>query len=156
VKVIEDRRDSVVVIVAGYPDEMDDLIDSNPGLRSRFPKTIEFPDYSTDELVSIFESTCKRSHYRLEPEARQKVAAWLDAFPRGKGFGNGRLARNLFEDAVARQAGRVVAIGQPTDDQLVLLTAADIAAPGEGPDHRTPPDEVASGGSGAPILERGQ
>jgi SpoVK/Ycf46/Vps4 family AAA+-type ATPase len=134
VKLVEDRRDRVVVIVAGYPDEMADFVAANPGLKSRFPKTIEFPDYSTDELLRIFDSIGERAHYKLDDDARGKVRAWLEAVPRTKGFGNGRLARNLFEDAVARQATRVVSITNPTDEQLVTLTAADIAAIGAGPD----------------------
>jgi SpoVK/Ycf46/Vps4 family AAA+-type ATPase len=133
VKLVEDRRDRIVVIAAGYPDEMDAFVDANPGLRSRFPKTIFFPDYTTGELVQIFQSLCDRSHYRPDEDALGAVRAWLDAQPRVKGFGNGRLVRNLFEAAVARQATRVVAIDQPTVDQLVELVAADIPAIGEGP-----------------------
>lgn len=135
VKVIEDRRDELVVIAAGYPDEMADFIGANPGLASRFPKTIFFPDYSDDELWSIFESIGDRAGYRPDEAAEGKVRAWFASVPRDKGFGNGRLARNLFEDAVARQAGRVVALADPTDEQLQTLTGADIAAPGEGPRH---------------------
>ena len=67
--------------------------------------------------------------------AMAKVRTWLDAQPRVKGFGNGRLARNLFEDAVGRQAGRIVALASPTDDELVTLTADDIPDVGEGPGH---------------------
>jgi hypothetical protein len=135
VKVIEDRRDELVVIAAGYPDEMADFIGANPGLASRFPKTIFFPDYTEDELWSIFEGLGEKAGYRPDDEAEAKVKAWFAAVPRDKGFGNGRLARNLFEDAVARQASRVVSITDPTDEQLTALTAADIAAPGEGPRH---------------------
>ncbi|MDQ1395839.1 MAG: hypothetical protein QOG64_1098 [Acidimicrobiaceae bacterium] len=127
VKLIEDHRDDVVVIAAGYPDEMAEFIDANPGLRSRFPKTIDFPDYSDDELVAIFQSLCDRNAYRLDDEARTAVGAWFAAQPRTKGFGNGRLARNLFEATVARQATRVVAIPAPSDDDLCCLAAADIA-----------------------------
>ena len=135
VKVIEDRRDELVVIAAGYPDEMADFIGANPGLASRFPKTIAFPDYTDDELWSIFASIGERAGYRADADAEAKVRAWFAAVPRDKGFGNGRLARNLFEDAVARQASRVVAIESPTDEQLTALVADDIAEPGEGPRH---------------------
>lgn len=126
VKLVEDRRDRVVVIVAGYPDEMDDFVDANPGLRSRFPRTIQFPDYNDDELLAIFESLCDKGNYRCSADTTARVRDWIAAQPRGKGFGNGRLVRNLFEHAVARQATRVVSIDSPSDAQLVELTADDI------------------------------
>jgi ATPase family protein associated with various cellular activities (AAA)/AAA lid domain-containing protein len=126
VKLIEDHRRDVVVIAAGYPDEMHFFIESNPGLRSRFPKTIFFPDYSTDELIDIFHSLCERSSYTLTSGGRRKVREWFGAQPRDKGFGNARLARNLFEAAVACQASRIVAISSPTDGQLQSLTARDL------------------------------
>lgn len=129
VKLVEDRRDRVVVIAAGYTDEMATFIDANPGLASRFPKTIFFPDYSTDELLAIFTSQCDRGNYTPDDEARAQVRAWLDAQPRHKGFGNGRAVRNLFEAAVARQATRVVQLTDPTDQELVTLTGADIPDP---------------------------
>ncbi len=135
VKVIEDRRDELVVIAAGYPDEMADFIAANPGLASRFPKTIFFPDYTDDELWRIFTSIGEKAGYHPDESAEAKVRAWFASVPRDKGFGNGRLARNLFEDAVARQAGRVVELTDPTDEQLTTLTGADIAPPGEGPRH---------------------
>ena len=126
VKLIEDRRDSVVVIAAGYTDEMATFIDANPGLRSRFPKTITFPDYSNDELWTIFKRLGDTGGYLCAPDAEAKVRTWLAAQLRDKGFGNARLARNLFEDAVARQASRIVTITSPTDLDLTTLTAADI------------------------------
>lgn len=137
VKVIEDRRDELVVIAAGYPDEMADFIGANPGLASRFPKTIFFPDYDDDELWQIFVDQGEKAGYHADADAEAKVRAWFASVPRDKGFGNGRLARNLFEDAVARQASRVVAITDPTDEQLTALTAADIAEPGQGPRHHS-------------------
>ena len=129
VKLVEDRRDRIVVIMAGYPDEMAQLVSANPGLRSRFPKTIHFPDYDTDELLAIFDMRCRQGGYETTHEARAKVRSHLDATPRDKGFGNGRVARNLFEEAVARQASRIVTVDDPTDDQLRALEAEDI------PDH---------------------
>ncbi len=126
VKLIEDRRDRLVVIAAGYPDEMQTFIDANPGLRSRFPKTIAFPDYSTDELVGIFRKLGEKNRYVADAGAIDKVRAELDAIPRTKGFGNGRVARNLFEAAVANHASRIVALPTPTDDDLTTLVAADI------------------------------
>jgi Cdc6-like AAA superfamily ATPase len=126
VKLVEDRRDSIIVIVAGYPEEMADFVDANPGLRSRFPKTIHFPDYSTDELVKIFESLGRGQKYACDPDALEKVRAWLDAQPRVRGFGNGRLARNLFESIVARQSSRLVGMDAPTDEQLCTFVAVDV------------------------------
>jgi len=138
VKVIEDRRDELVVIAAGYPDEMATFISANPGLASRFPKTISFPDYTADELWAIFATIGEGAGYHPDAEAEAKVRAWFASVPRDKGFGNGRLARNLFEDSVARQASRVVDLTDPTDDQLTALTAADIADAGQGPRHGSP------------------
>jgi Cdc6-like AAA superfamily ATPase len=126
VKLLEDRRDEVAVIVAGYPDEMAEFLDANPGLRSRFPRTITFPDYTTDELVAIFELLGRESSYQLTAEARERLHRCLDAEPRGKGFGNGRLARNLFEAAIGRQANRIVGLTDPSDADLCQLTADDL------------------------------
>jgi SpoVK/Ycf46/Vps4 family AAA+-type ATPase len=133
VKLIEDHREEIVVIAAGYPDEMHEFIESNPGLRSRFPKTIQFPDYSTDELVAIVESMCKKSSYTLTPPARGAIRAWFDEQPRDKGFGNGRIARNLFESAMAHQATRLVALPNPTNEQLMELLPDDVVAPAGSP-----------------------
>ena len=129
VKLMEDHRHDLVVIAAGYPDEMEDFVGSNPGLRSRFPKTIAFPDYRDEELVAIFLTMARTSAYTCSPDVEQYLRAWFAAQPRTKGFGNARLARNLFEAAVARQASRVVGHADPTDEQLMALTPDDIGPP---------------------------
>ena len=132
VKLVEDRRDRVVVIVAGYPDEMQSFLDANPGLPSRFPRTIAFPDYSDDELMAMFESQCATGGYICDPTAVAALRSTIEATPRGKGFGNGRLVRNLFERAIERQATRLVEVRQgvgqvdPTDLELTTLRATDV------------------------------
>jgi Cdc6-like AAA superfamily ATPase len=126
VKLMEDRRERLVVIVAGYPLEMEEFINSNPGLRSRFPRVIHFPDYSTDELVAIFETLAAKHHYELTDDGRERLRAHLAAIGRGTGFGNGRLARNLFEEACAQQASRVVRLDDVSREDLIRLTAEDI------------------------------
>jgi Holliday junction resolvasome RuvABC ATP-dependent DNA helicase subunit len=128
VKRMEDHRDDLVVIVAGYPAEMSIFIESNPGLRSRFPKTIHFPDYTTDELIAIFTSICKDNHYVAGADALTEVRHRLDAMPRDRGFGNGRVVRNLFEASIGAQANRVISIKDVTDEQLCELTADDVKA----------------------------
>ena len=127
VKLIEDHREDIVVVAAGYPDEMAEFVDSNPGLRSRFPKTIQFPDYTNEELLQIFESQCKKASYTVGAAAKDRVLTFFAAQTRDKGFGNGRLARNLFEAAIGRQATRIVSMKEHTDETLVTLTADDIA-----------------------------
>ena len=129
VKLVEDRRDRIVVIVAGYPQEMAEFVESNPGLRSRFPRTILFADYTTDELVRIFLSMGEKLRYRPTPEAAEAVRRHLGTLPRDKGFGNARVVRNLFEATVARHASRVVALPHPTDEDLVTLAVDDVPGP---------------------------
>ncbi len=125
-KRMEDDREDLVVIVAGYPEPMRKFLDSNPGLRSRFNKTINFPDYTDDELVRIFESIGTESHYSLDDACRKTIKEYFTHQERGSTFGNGRLARNLFEECVTRQASRLVALAHPTDEQLVTLTPVDV------------------------------
>ena len=132
VKLVEDRRDRLVVILTGYTGEMAELVAANPGMKSRFPKTVHFPDYSSDELVAILDMTAGRGHYRITDEAKARARAWLEAIPRDEGFGNGRLVRNLFEHAVGRQATRLSGVSDElTDDQLLTLEADDFLEPGE-------------------------
>jgi len=128
VKRMEDHRDDLVVIVAGYPAEMEMFIESNPGLRSRFPKRVHFPDYTSDELVAIFRSMCEKNHYTVDDDAVAAVRTRLDAIERGKGFGNGRVVRNLFEASIGAQASRIVKMKDVTNEQLAELQAADILA----------------------------
>ncbi len=138
VKLIEDHRDTTVVVVAGYPAEMEAFIGANPGLRSRFPKTISFPDYSTPELASIFEGLCRKQRYQLTPAAEKRLNEIIDSVPRTKGFGNGRYVRNLFEATIARQSTRVIQLTEPTDEQLMTFEEADL------PDAASTPSEVPS------------
>ena len=126
VKFMEDHRDDLSIIAAGYPNEMDELINANPGLQSRFTRTIDFPDYATGELIAIFELISSAKGYELEPDARTRLAEVIEAEPRDRGFGNGRFARNVFEASIGTHAVRLADIDEPSDDQLVTLTAADI------------------------------
>jgi SpoVK/Ycf46/Vps4 family AAA+-type ATPase len=128
VKLMEDRRDDTVVVAAGYPEEMAEFISSNPGLASRFPRTIKFPDYTDDELMEIFEGICERHRYVLTEQAAASLRAQLADVPRTKGFGNGRYVRNVFEAMVAKQASRVVKIDNPTDEDLITFEVSDLAS----------------------------
>jgi hypothetical protein len=112
--------------VAGYSEEMEQFVAANPGLPSRFPKTIDFPDYSSDELVTIFNAICAQNHYVVSTEALEELRHYLARLPRTKDFGNGRRVRNIFEAAIARQASRVVSSG---GSDLTSLTADDLALP---------------------------
>lgn len=127
VKLMEDHRDDLAIVAAGYPEEMADFIDANPGLKSRFTRTVHFPDYTTDELIVIFVKLGDRHRYHLSDDALARVRELVDAEPRTRGFGNARFVRNLFETAVGHQAVRVVALSDPSDEQLTTLTADDIA-----------------------------
>ena len=127
VKFMEDHRDDLAVVVAGYPVEMAELIGTNPGLESRFARTLEFPDYTTDELVAIFELISNGKQYHLTDAARTRLIEVIEGEPRGRGFGNARFTRNVFEQAISMQAVRLTDVEAPTVDQLTALESDDIA-----------------------------
>jgi SpoVK/Ycf46/Vps4 family AAA+-type ATPase len=127
VKFMEDHRDDLAIVAAGYPAEMQELIDTNPGLKSRFTRTISFPDYTDDELASIFVGLCNANEYDPSDDAMAKVRHLIGVEPRTRGFGNARFVRNLFETAVSHQAQRLAPLGDVEDEQLTTLTADDIA-----------------------------
>ncbi|MDJ0651166.1 MAG: AAA family ATPase [Xenococcaceae cyanobacterium MO_188.B19] len=127
-KKMEDYRDRLVVIVAGYPDEMSRFIESNPGLQSRFTRYFSFEDYQPEELLAIFEKICDSNHYQLNTKARTVL---LDKFhdlysDRNKNFGNGRLARNLFEKTIENQANRLAKFADVNKDMMIEIFAEDI------------------------------
>lgn len=127
VKEMEDHRDDLVVIVAGYPDPMVVFIAQNPGLASRFKTIVEFDDYSDDELVQILHKLATGADYTVTPEAEAHFRAVLAATPRNEAFGNGRFARNALEDAIARQAWRLRDDEDLSADELRDLTEADFS-----------------------------
>ncbi|HVJ98585.1 MAG TPA: AAA family ATPase [Acidimicrobiia bacterium] len=130
-KLMEDERDELIVVAAGYTEPMERFVASNPGLRSRFTKTIVFPDYTTEELVAIFKILGDKQQYHAGEDVLARVRSFCDAMPRGHDFGNARTVRNLFEAAIARHANRVVDIEDATREQLCTLLPEDILAPGE-------------------------
>ena len=127
-KRMEDDRERLVVVLAGYPRPMRRMLRSNPGLSSRFQRTFDFPDYTADELVQIFECMCKKNRYVLAQSARERLRAGFQSLVdrRDEHFGNGRLARNLFEDAVRRLANRIVEISPITRELLTRLEPEDV------------------------------
>jgi hypothetical protein len=130
VKLMEDHRSDLVVIVAGYEEDMDRFLTSNPGLSSRFARRITFPDYADDELVAIFVSIAERTGLVLAQGVEERVGELLRATPRGPGFGNGRHVRTLFERALSRQALRITAGTGPIDPEAVkTLVPEDLPAP---------------------------
>ena len=133
VKEMEDRRDDLVLIVAGYPDPMVLFITQNPGLASRFRTTIEFADYTDDELVEIFSDLAAAADYDVAPEGLDRFRAILLTTPRGPSFGNGRFARNLLEAAIGRHAWRLRDVAEPTLEQLRQLVADDLEDSGREP-----------------------
>ena len=135
-KRMEDDRGSLVVIVAGYTDEMAKFMDANAGLQSRFSRHIVFHDYSVRELGAIFRLMARKNKYVLSKDLEH----WLDPAiglwtkDRDRKFGNGRYVRNLFEKAVERQALRLSSVESPTKKQLVTLTLADVGISLKDPD----------------------
>ena len=128
-KFMEDNRGDIVVIVAGYPKEMQGFLDANPGLRSRFDVVIDFPDYATDELGQIFDLYLQEYELTLTVDARQKVISYVNSLPRGRGFGNGRAMRNFFNEVVRRHAVWATRDGEINAVDLTMITAEVIPAP---------------------------
>jgi SpoVK/Ycf46/Vps4 family AAA+-type ATPase len=124
VKLMEEHREDLVVIVAGYDGEMAKFLAKNPGLASRFPNTLQFPDYTDDELVEIFEAMAKKAGYELHKGVSPAIRELLKRTSRGKSFGNGRFVRNVFDRAVALQGSRITSgVGSP---EIRLLLAEDL------------------------------
>ncbi|MBA3766338.1 MAG: AAA family ATPase [Acidobacteria bacterium] len=127
-KMMEDHRDDLVVVAAGYTQKMDEFLSSNPGLRSRFTKFIHFEDYNTEQLVLIFKSFCKKADFKTTIAAEDRLAALFDALTaaRDETFGNARTARNLFEATISLQANRIVSLANINEETLQSIEAADI------------------------------
>lgn len=127
-KAMEDHRDDLVVIVAGYTEPMEKFINSNPGLKSRFNKYIEFPDYSVDELEEIFNMNLNKYEYELEEDAKKHIREMINQrkLTRLENFANAREIRNLFEEIVTNQARRIAGMEKPTADDIRLITCEDL------------------------------
>ena len=138
-KAMEDHRDEFIVIVAGYTDLMKEFIESNPGLKSRFNKFFEFPDYTVDELQQIFDLQCKKYQYKLDDEAAKAVKEEIIKMEatKGENFANAREVRNLFEKIITNQATRVSSMKDVDEETLSTITIEDmkdlddLSAPGK-------------------------
>ncbi|WP_406207974.1 right-handed parallel beta-helix repeat-containing protein [Kitasatospora sp. NBC_01560] len=126
VKLMEDHRDDLVVIVAGYEAEIRAFLASNPGLASRFSRTVEFANYSVDELTTIVERAASGHGYELADGTREALAEHFERMPRGADFGNGRAARKVFEEMVDRQASRLAELETINNADLALLVPSDV------------------------------
>jgi len=127
-KLMEDHRNDLVVIVAGYTDEMRRFINMNPGLKSRFNKFIEFEDYTGDEMIEIFEGLCSENRFIPSEGCLKEAAEYFDGLykRRGKNFANGREVRNVFEQALVKQSERIATMKDITQSNLVELTEFDL------------------------------
>lgn len=127
-KALEDYREDLVVIVAGYTEPMNNFFKSNPGLKSRFNTFIEFDDYNSDELDKILISMCKNNDYTLEEEAKEKIHLYFEKqiTLKDKNFANGRLVRNLYDDLIMNHARRVIKIKNPGSLDLSMIKTEDV------------------------------
>jgi len=127
-KFMEDNRGDFVVVAAGYPVEMQQFLDANPGLRSRFDIVIDFPDYASNELESILDIYLDEHEFRITPEAREKIRTFIASLSRGRGFGNGRAMRNFFNEMMRIHSLRVSTETEMSVDDLTLVTDRDVPA----------------------------
>jgi SpoVK/Ycf46/Vps4 family AAA+-type ATPase len=128
IKAMEDHRDDLIVIVAGYPDKMEEFLESNPGLQSRFNKYINFDDYSPEELLDIFRNMCEKNGYKATEEAAEKIKQMLTLLheTRSDSFANARTVRNLFEKLLTIQADRLAVLETVSNEDLSLIKPEDI------------------------------
>lgn len=128
VKAMEDHKESLILILAGYQREMEYFLRTNPGLRSRFPIHIDFPDYAPEELLAIAELMVRKRQYRLSPEALEELTRFLREGGRADlvATGNARFVRNLIEKAIRRQAVRLVRSGSTNRDDLMTISMEDL------------------------------
>jgi Holliday junction resolvasome RuvABC ATP-dependent DNA helicase subunit len=157
VKDMEDHRDDLVVVVAGYPEPMARFLAVNPGLESRFSTTLEFDDYSDGELREIFDRAARKADFAPSPECLAQFERLASAEVRDEGFGNGRYARNVLDQAITRHAWRLRDVERPSLEQLRVLLPEDLLA---GPDDdvsdgEPAQDEPAAGGLAAAAPEAG-
>jgi len=129
VKLMEDHRDNLVVIVAGYSDRMAEFLDANPGLASRFGRKLVFEDYTPTELAAIFDATCARDGYTLTDEAAAALRRHLTSMSRPATFGNGRYVRTLFDDTLVRQSVRLTSKEDRSSEDLGTIEVDDLAIP---------------------------
>jgi Holliday junction resolvasome RuvABC ATP-dependent DNA helicase subunit len=125
-KLMEDHRERLVVIVAGYTEPMADFIASNPGLQSRFTRRIEFQDYTAQEMIQIFESRALDHNFELAADAIGALLKYFESVAGDDGFGNGRGVRNVFEASTMRHANRIASMANPTYRDLTILTKSDV------------------------------
>jgi SpoVK/Ycf46/Vps4 family AAA+-type ATPase len=132
-KRMEDDRDKLVVIIAGYTNEMKRFIDSNPGLQSRFNRYIDFRDYTGAELFEIYCMYANKNQYKLTPEAAEYLKKFFNyaVAHKDRNFGNARYARNIFEKSIQLQANRLSTVSNATKEQLTLLTIDDVKTGGK-------------------------
>lgn len=128
-KALEDYRNDLVVIVAGYTEPMKNFFESNPGLKSRFNTFIEFPDYTAFELMEILYNMCLKNDYMLTPTAKEKLQDILIAKVTYKNdeFANGRLVRNIYDDIIMNQARRLINVDNPTKGELMQILDEDVS-----------------------------
>lgn len=129
-KMMEDHRDDLVVIVAGYKGEMSRFINSNPGLKSRFSRSIHFADYSVSELTEIFKLNCEQHGYVISEKALEAFSRLVNQFePQIGELGNGRFVRNIFDRCIAIQSNRLAALSHPSTEDLKTFLSEDIPTP---------------------------
>lgn len=128
VKAMEDHKDELILILAGYQKEMETFLQTNPGLRSRFPIHIDFPDYNQQELLQIAEQMCARRQYRLSADCKTALLKMLHS-PQNNSddnFGNARAIRNIIEKAIRRQAMRLISKASTTREELIIIEHSDL------------------------------